>query len=49
MSAAGGATGLVAGGLLTELASWRWVMFVNPIACVRIGLLDGKLVVKTEK
>jgi EmrB/QacA subfamily drug resistance transporter len=29
MSAAGGATGLVAGGLLTQLLSWRWVMFVN--------------------
>lgn len=29
VSAAGGATGLVAGGLLTEWASWRWVMFVN--------------------
>ncbi|MGH9030135.1 MAG: MFS transporter, partial [Acidimicrobiales bacterium] len=29
VSAAGGATGLVAGGLLTEFISWRWVMFVN--------------------
>ena len=34
VSAAGGAIGLVAGGLLTELVSWRWVMFVN----VPIGL-----------
>jgi EmrB/QacA subfamily drug resistance transporter len=34
VSAAGGATGLVAGGLITEWASWRWVMFVN----VPIGL-----------
>ena len=34
VSAAGGATGLVAGGLLTQLVSWRWVMFVN----VPIGL-----------
>jgi EmrB/QacA subfamily drug resistance transporter len=34
VSAAGGAAGLVAGGLLTEWASWRWVMFVN----VPIGL-----------
>ena len=34
VSAAGGAIGLVAGGILTELASWRWVMFVN----VPIGL-----------
>jgi EmrB/QacA subfamily drug resistance transporter len=35
VSAAGGAIGLVAGGVLTELVSWRWVMFVN----VPIGLL----------
>jgi EmrB/QacA subfamily drug resistance transporter len=35
VSAAGGALGLVTGGLLVEWASWRWVMFVN----VPIGLL----------
>jgi EmrB/QacA subfamily drug resistance transporter len=29
MSAAGGAAGLLAGGLLVTYASWRWVMFVN--------------------
>ncbi|MGH9063296.1 MAG: MFS transporter, partial [Acidimicrobiales bacterium] len=34
VSAAGAATGLVAGGLLTQWVSWRWVMFVN----VPIGL-----------
>ena len=35
MSAAGGAIGLVAGGVLTQLVSWRWVMFVNvPIGIV---------------
>jgi len=35
VSAAGGAIGLVAGGVLTELVSWRWVMFVNvPIGAV---------------
>ena len=35
MSAAGGATGLVAGGLITQYVSWRWVMFVNvPIGVV---------------
>jgi EmrB/QacA subfamily drug resistance transporter len=42
VSAAGGATGLVAGGLLTQWASWRWVMFVNvPIglAVIVVGLL----------
>jgi EmrB/QacA subfamily drug resistance transporter len=29
MNAAGGAVGVLLGGLLTEYASWRWVMFVN--------------------
>ena len=34
MSGAGAAVGLLAGGLLTTLASWRWVFFVN----VPVGL-----------
>jgi EmrB/QacA subfamily drug resistance transporter len=29
VSIGGAAVGLIAGGILTELASWRWVMFVN--------------------
>ena len=43
MAAAGGATGLVAGGLLTEWASWRWVMFVNVPIGVAV-LLSGRIV-----
>ena len=34
VSVGGGAIGLIVGGMLTEWASWRWVMFVN----VPIGL-----------
>jgi EmrB/QacA subfamily drug resistance transporter len=30
------AVGVLAGGLLTEGLGWRWVMFVNPIACVLV-------------
>jgi len=42
VSAAGGAIGLVAGGALTQLVSWRWVMFVNvPIGIV--VLLVGRV------
>ena len=43
MSAAGGAVGLVAGGLLVTYVSWRWVLFINvPIG---IGVALAALVV----
>ena len=49
MSAAGGAIGLVAGGILTELVSWRWVMFVNvPIGLV-VWLVGRVVLVETER
>ncbi|MCK1818852.1 MFS transporter [Streptomyces sp. XM83C] len=39
MNAAGGAFGVLAGGLLTEYAGWRWVMFVNvPMALCALAL-----------
>ncbi|MEV4439966.1 MFS transporter [Streptomyces sp. NPDC049577] len=39
MNAAGGALGVLAGGLLTQYAGWRWVMFVNvPMAACALGL-----------
>jgi EmrB/QacA subfamily drug resistance transporter len=39
MSGVGAAAGLLAGGLLTDLASWRWVLFVNvPIGLVVLAL-----------
>lgn len=49
VSAAGGAIGLVAGGVLTELASWRWVMFVNvPIGLV-VFLVGRAVLTETER
>ena len=39
VSIGGGAIGLILGGLLTQWASWRWVLFVNvPIGIVVIAL-----------
>ena len=39
MNAAGGAFGVLAGGLLTQYAGWRWVMFVSvPMAAVALAL-----------
>ncbi len=47
VSAAGGAIGLVAGGMLTEWVGWRWVMFVNvPIGLV-VSLLARKAIAET--
>ena len=42
MSVAGGAVGLIAGGLLTSYVSWRWVLFVN----VPIGLAAALLALR---
>jgi EmrB/QacA subfamily drug resistance transporter len=38
-AAAGGALGMLLGGLLTQYASWRWVMFVNvPVALLVLAV-----------
>jgi EmrB/QacA subfamily drug resistance transporter len=38
MSGAGGAAGLLAGGLLVAYASWRWVLFVNVPIGIAVAL-----------
>jgi EmrB/QacA subfamily drug resistance transporter len=38
------AAGVLLGGLLTEGPGWRWVMFVNPIACALVLLPVFRLV-----
>lgn len=39
VNAAGGALGVLIGGVLTEYASWRWVMFVNvPMAAAALAM-----------
>jgi EmrB/QacA subfamily drug resistance transporter len=49
VSAAGGATGLVAGGFLTQLVSWRWVMFVNVPIGVVVWLVGRSVLVESER
>jgi EmrB/QacA subfamily drug resistance transporter len=49
VSAAGGALGLFAGGLLTQWASWRWVMFVNVPIGLAVLLVGGTVLVETER
>jgi len=49
VSAAGGATGLVAGGLLTEWASWRWVMFVNVPIGLAVLAVGSAVLVETKR
>jgi EmrB/QacA subfamily drug resistance transporter len=41
VNASGGAFGVVAGGLLTQYAGWRWVMFVNiPLVVAAVALAE---------
>src|SRR6185437_9165817 len=49
VSAAGGATGLVLGGLLTQWVSWRWVMFVNVPIGIAVWLVGRYVLVETER
>ncbi|MFJ4689526.1 MFS transporter [Streptomyces sp. NPDC088789] len=42
VNAAGGALGVLAGGLLTQYAGWRWVMLINlPIVAVALALVHA--------
>ncbi|MFG3013618.1 MFS transporter [Streptomyces cinerochromogenes] len=44
VNAAGGALGVLAGGLLTQYAGWRWVMLINlPIVAVALALVRAGL------
>ncbi|WP_030436017.1 DHA2 family efflux MFS transporter permease subunit [Actinoplanes subtropicus] len=47
ISGAGGAVGLLLGGVLTEYASWRWCLYVNLVFAVA-GVIGGMLKLRDE-
>lgn len=49
MSIAGGALGLIAGGLLTTYASWRWVLFVNVPIGIAVALVAPRVLAESDR
>ena len=49
MSMGGAAVGLMAGGLLTTYASWRWVMFVNVPIGIAAALLAPRVLTESPR
>jgi EmrB/QacA subfamily drug resistance transporter len=49
MSVAGGAVGLIAGGLLTTYLSWRWVLFVNVPIGIVVALVAPRVLTESER
>ncbi len=49
MSVAGGAVGLLAGGLLVTFLSWRWVFFVNVPIGLAVALLAPRVLGESQR
>ncbi|NEB80237.1 MFS transporter [Streptomyces sp. SID14478] len=49
VSAGGGAIGLLAGGVLTDLLDWRWVLFVNVPIGILIAALAPRYISESER
>jgi EmrB/QacA subfamily drug resistance transporter len=49
MSVAGGAVGLIAGGLLVQYLNWRWVFFVNVPIGLLVALLAPRVLGESER
>jgi EmrB/QacA subfamily drug resistance transporter len=49
MSVAGGAVGLIVGGLLTTYANWRWVLFVNVPIGIVVALLAMRVLPESTR
>jgi EmrB/QacA subfamily drug resistance transporter len=44
MAGAGGAAGVLAGGVITDLLSWRWILFINVPIGVVVAILATRMV-----
>ncbi|MFL5841814.1 MAG: MFS transporter, partial [Thermoleophilaceae bacterium] len=44
VASAGGAVGLVAGGVLTQLINWHWIFFINVPIGIATGVLASRLI-----
>ena len=49
MSVAGGAVGLIAGGLLVQYLTWRWVFFVNVPIGLAVAFLAPRVLGESER
>ncbi|WP_030768045.1 MFS transporter [Streptomyces sp. NRRL F-2664] len=49
VSAAGGAIGLLAGGILVEWLDWRWILFVNVPIALAIAVLATRVLRESER
>src|SRR5438105_2082559 len=49
VAGAGGAAGLLLGGLLTDLVSWRWVLFVNVPIGVVLAIVAPRVLAATQR
>jgi MFS family permease len=49
MSAGGGSLGLLLGGILTDIASWRWVLFVNVPIGLLVAFVAPRVIGETER
>jgi len=48
VASAGGAVGLLAGGVLTEAISWHWIFFINVPIAIATALLASRLIARDQ-